>query len=475
MKRLNETEKSEPTRPKTDFFKNFSYFLLLCLIIGIVSAKFPFIAAISIPALILILSSLIFPFKIFLVFFVLLFSLGDYFGSYPLVISGFKFYGADFFLVLLIILIILLIKKNNLTYKSPISTLLLLFFLFGVISILIGLFYQNHEFNRTIGDFRRFFYYPLAFFLGLNIIQDKKDIIKFEKTLSFIPVIIIIIATCRVISGVSWAPKIHTNAEDFRAMAYYDGIALIFIFSYLISLFFLKKKLNKFQLMIAALIPIYLILSGFRLIWGLFFLAVMLIIWLKSKKYKKGNFLRNYIPILIIIILSIISFRIIGGNYYEAVKSKVLDKILHYTHSSERWRYPAWETALNKFFESPIIGTGLGDIPTFWAQNSAGQWAQQTHTIHNAFLEILSQTGIIGIILFLLIISRHGLYIYKNIKNVDLESLPIISAFFILFICGLIQSFFQPYLNHPGNSVIFFSSMGITIKFIELSKNTKSE
>jgi O-antigen ligase len=474
MANTSNTKKANPfpldiisTNPSV---KNVLFFLVVALAVGVLSGIAPIIAAVTILLLIAIPFTLFFPYEVFLILSFLLLSLGDYFGSKPVSIGGFKFYGADYFLLILLVMIIRTSKTEQMKSRPPLFLLFWIYILYGFISLLFGIFYQGHEINRTIGDFRRFFYYPIAFFLGWAVISNEKCIKKLEKLIHFVPIIIMAFAILRLVMGKTWAPEIHARAEDFRALPYFDGIALIFVFSYLAALFFAKKKLNLLQLIVALPIPIFIVLSGFRLLWVLFILAIMMVLWFSFKQEGKRKYLRILLYLFIIIIISLSLFRVIGGKYYDIFETKIVNKILRYEHTSERWRYPAWKSAISKFKSSPILGTGLGDEPAFWAVNSAGQWTKITRTLHNAFLEILYQTGIIGALLFLSILFMYSLHSYKKFKWVDIEHKPITVALFILFVSGLIQSLFQPYLNHPGNGVIFFSFMGITMKIIQLSK-----
>jgi O-antigen ligase len=450
--------------------QNLVLFLIIALVVGILSARFPMIAAVSVLLALALPLTLFFPYEVFLILSFLLLSLGDYFGSKPILLGGFKFYGADYFLLILIIVAIRISKTDREKTKSPLTLLLWVYIIYGFVSLLIGLFYQNHELNRTIGDFRRFFYYPIAFFLGWMIVSEKKDIFKFEKIISFVPVIILAFASMRLATGQTWAPEIHARPEDFRAMPYFDGIALIFLFSYFMALFFAKRRLNLLQLSLTFLIPIFIVLSGFRLLWVLFILSIMLVFWFTIKQKGKRKYIRILLYLILIVLISMILFRVTGGRYFEMFETKIVNKILRYEHSSERWRYPAWKSALNKFESSPIVGTGLGDEPIFWAMNSADQWQKITRTLHNAFLEILYQTGIIGALLFVLILVKYSVFVYKNIPSIDNDFMPIIIALFVLFVCGTIQSLFQPYLNHPGNGVIFFAFMGVAMKATHLSR-----
>jgi O-antigen ligase len=341
---------------------------------------------------------------------------------------------------------------------------------YGLICFINGFFFHHYEIFRAVGELRRFFYYSFAFFLGLNLIRGKETIKKFEKLIPLLPITIIIFATKRIITGQTWAPEVHFRVGDFRAMSYWDGICLIFVFSYLLLSFLKKKRISVYQTLLVVLIPFYIYFSGFRLLWGLFFLSIFLSVWLFRMYRSKQSPLRSFIIITLCLFCLFFLLENFGGKDYESFKSDVAFKLNLSRKNSEAWRFAAWKSAIRRFQSSPIIGIGLGADPAFWFYTSFTQWIYVEHTVHNAYIELLYQTGIIGLSLFLLFLGRYIYYYMKNIKILHSDISTVTLALFILFICGMVQSFFQPYLNHPGNGVVFFSVMGITLSLIRLSR-----
>ena len=437
--------------------------LTLTLFIAVGAALFPHLSLNFALILAVVAFSFIFTVETFLFFVLLMLSLGEYSGGLALVKNSINIYGADFFLVLLIILIL---KSKKVNFRSDFSIFLFVYVAYGLLSLLYGLFYQEHEIHRAIGEFRRFFFYSLSFFLGYLIIQGKKDREKFEKMLSFVPPVILFFAASRLISKTSWALTIHKEAEDFRAMSYYDGISLIFVFSYLLSVLFIRKKLNLYQLIVILLIPIFLMLSGFRVLWGLLFLSLGILFWIFLRAKKR--YLQYTIFSVLVICLALLSLRHFGGGYYDIMKRK----LINYDNRTEIWRRDAWGSALKKFGGSPLIGTGLGEEQKFWTKNSAGKWIQTTHPSHNILVDLLLQTGMIGAFLFIIITFKYGLSVYSSLKKMGDGEKPLLTALFVFFVCAFIQALFQPYFNHPGNAISFFLCLGIGARMIAPGKDS---
>jgi O-antigen ligase len=229
--------------------------------------------------------------------------------------------------------------------------------------------------------------------------------------------------------------------------------------------------LNLYQTIISALIPLFLILSAFRFLWALLIFSLILIFWIYFKKIKtKRKIFRYAFSFLILILLFLSLFRIFAGEYFNLTKEKFANQVINFEKSEERWRYYAWSSAIEKLKASPVYGSGLGEDPEFWTINSLGQWYRTRHESHNVFIDLLYLTGILGLFIFAIIILYYGVYVYKNITQVKERFQPLLIAFLIFFICAILQSMLQPYMNHPGNLILFFSTMGIAVQIIKTQK-----
>jgi putative inorganic carbon (hco3(-)) transporter len=86
----------------------------------------------------------------------------------------------------------------------------------------------------------------------------------------------------------------------------------------------------------------------------------------------------------------------------------------------------------NLFLESPIFGTGLGMNSILAGQVYFGDFTTNRFRIHNLYLEILAESGVLGFISYFMIIIVSLLAMYRSMKIKNIES-TFITASVILF------------------------------------------
>ena len=131
-----------------------------------------------------------------------------------------------------------------------------------------------------------------------------------------------------------------------------------------------------------------------------------------------------------------------------------------------------WDLAMDKFYEpSPIVGSGLGTITHFIKER-----AKREHTIallHSDYVQILCDTGIIGIILiavfYLCIICKVLRYTWDRKVNIWIKISGIMA---VSSMAGVAFSMgFDNVVSHSMTSLINpFIFIGFFLKFIDLSK-----
>lgn len=121
----------------------------------------------------------------------------------------------------------------------------------------------------------------------------------------------------------------------------------------------------------------------------------------------------------------------------------LLPFLLHSQSLTVRWQLT--NVALQQFLKSPLVGTGLGTSPLYqW--DSSLNYALSFQPIHNIYLLVLSETGLLGFGLFLFLI-------FKSLKKSKLI-LP------ILFI-GLFDHYF---LTLQQGQLLFALVLGLTFR-----------
>lgn len=404
-----------------------------------------------------------------LVFTIALFVFFDLIGYWPLLDKPLRVYTADGILLLLAILSIkLLTRKVSLKelFASPISRLLGLNFLYGGIALVMG-FAAGHALNDVLGDFRRFYVYPLAFFVVLSNVFSLKDVRRLTTGLGLAVLVISGIALSRVITGNTWDPAQFRPAGDFRAIGYFTGVIALMGMGTFYGLGFSVRKNRLFFFLTVGILLIVALVSGYRLLWIL--AGIALISMSIFALGKKGNTVQ-----LVFVVLS--GLGLLGGfvvvvqrlfpDLWLLWSEKFLVGVLGFSFESNA-RYFAWQTAWEKFLSSPIIGIGIGDQFEFLLRNSRGYFQTSNMTTHNILLDLLYQTGAIGGGLFLLIHFVILKTVWGRLQGHKLERrLPLLGMLFGYLSC-LVMSMFQPTLDAPGAIVALYLWCGFMLKLTE--------
>ena len=77
---------------------------------------------------------------------------------------------------------------------------------------------------------------------------------------------------------------------------------------------------------------------------------------------------------------------------------------------------------INLFLENPILGAGLGMNTMLAGQSFFGEYSINTFRLHNLYLEIASDSGIIGLLSYLSIIVSVIAILHKSIKSFNVDS-----------------------------------------------------
>lgn len=166
---------------------------------------------------------------------------------------------------------------------------------------------------------------------------------------------------------------------------------------------------------------------------------------------KRAQLRKNLYKILIVILILILILIILPNKYTHRYVN--IGEV--FSRGSFHSRISLYSQAITSWLNNPLVGVGFGNYKFV---NLEGY----TYP-HNIFLEILSETGIIGITLFILLIINILFNIEKQIKeyNNDKNKIYIIMLK-TSFIALLISAQFSG--NIYGNSILFLIG-ALSIKF----------
>lgn len=217
-----------------------------------------------------------------------------------------------------------------------------------------------------------------------------------------------------------------------------------------------KKVWVKFTLIIISLILfVCLVFSVSKSAWIAFILSVPLALLLGNR--------RLFLLSLLLIAIALSFFPFLSGTAQS--------RIMHFFDFNEggisSHRQILWNMGLNMYLERPFLGQGLGtfmynferfkpkDYPTGWEISYA----------HNCFLQIASETGILGFLSFVSIIIVLFFISFKILIRV--REIPfyyyILSGFIISIFAYLVGSFFDTNLYSLPLAVLFWFMVGLTV------------
>jgi len=368
-----------------------------------------------------------------------------------------------FFLLAFLCWVLMCIRDNKLVLYGT-STDIAIFLLLSW--ILFSLFWTPTV-SRGIYQIIKMIPGLVIYYLHIHMIKDKKDFNLLLSAWIIMAIFFTLIGFYEtVIYGMQAASKIVVEEGTFthltrevRASALFtspDTLGFILSISIVIAILKLvSTQSKKWKLFLWIFLPFmfFVLLSSFsrKSILGLF-IALAYLSWHNRKV------LFSFFSILIV--GSLLLILLASGGFLEALWNRLQSYFLSPEVAiSARWTN--WGIALNLFFQSPIIGNGIGSFFTI----TEGLGLKFIAT-HNLFLYILSDLGLIGLMLLLfwgfqIARSFNQFFMLNKDKTAALMAKAIISAFFIL----LIQCFFRPVnLIDP----IFWGFLGLSASFLKV-------
>ena len=261
------------------------------------------------------------------------------------------------------------------------------------------------------------------------------------------------------------------NVAELKGFAMNKNIAaasLLIKIPFILYALSIKKKIV-FDVILSVILIVgsgLIVLGSARsIILGLFLvliLSVFLLAYLKNKK--------TIILFVGLILAGISSAYLINLNTDKNLVERV-ESIQNFENdqsATQRLRY--YSHGVNHILSNPIIGTGLGNWKIESIQYESKYMSRYIvpYTLHNDFLEIGTELGIIGMILYILIFLLIIIFLITSIRNTNNEKRKLL--FFSILFC------FAAYLvdanfNFPlarteiQINIIFLTSLMLLIKY----------
>ncbi len=327
--------------------------------------------------------------------------------------------------------------ENNEEKRKASGLILYAIFIFGLVR-LISVFLSDFPSLSYEVFYKEAIFYTTAVSLSFYYKSlDKDEIIKLLHFFVFGAVFVSLIGIYRFYSGD--VDRAQSFSGSYTAYSSY----LMVVFSF--SLFFYKDYSKKSNQIIWAIVYVTLLLGIFTSL-GRANLFIAILIFLISIILKQIKPLQ-----LVVLLLFIVG--IFALNYFFP-SERIEQRATNITQLSDR--DIIWEGAIKIISERPIIGYGprtfseVFPLKEKFQDKGIGGW-------HNDFLQIYFESGIIGLISFLILIFVIIKELFKQIKNKNLsnEFRSISTSILFVLISLLLSAFFSGFITSVYISVVF--------------------
>lgn len=328
-------------------------------------------------------------------------------------------------------------------------------------------FFSREKFFGLGPNYIIFYFYFFAFvFIGNSILILKEINIKFLGQMvvsSLVLVGIIIIYQIFVNDFLKFDESFLFGWGNRNSTP--DAFAIVGLMLLIPSLY--KQKINYLHIILGILFFEIILLSQSRAAYvgTLVSLLITAIILIKMKKSNSIKVAIFFACLFILVIVSYLLFEKLG--FYESA-GPILDSgtlISQDGYNPRSSRVDMWYGALMLFARTPItIIFGIGQGVYFW--NTEESIILITN-VHNQYLEILLSGGVILFGIFISLLVRQFIYVFKLIKY-NIDNVVLLSA--LIFIC--IKWMFNS-LNVIHSPFILMVFVLISFRYLEMKKNEK--
>lgn len=399
---------------------------------------------------------------------IIFFAVSSFFGSMPLFISSI-FNIAAYQIVLLLLILVYLNKKNSgemsLTTHAP-HYLIFISVIFCLSIFVIGLLNSHISHFKAIKNGITFSSFFLLFFLTFNFVRTKKEyktviywivgIVVILNVFSLVEYCILFLRSkgSLLIRNGAFSIPAHYGPNHFCA---YIVAVLPFVFCILFTKEPRDKKIIALSLF---LLFISLILTFSRAGWlGLSFVFFCFLFFAFKKTIK--------IFILLLTILIVI------GSVF-IVKPEYLSKFNYrLTENTLVSRKILTNVAVSIIQANPLTGVGPDRFKEekYNYISKRNKYIGEQYSVHNSFLDLAADQGLVVSGLFLILIIAFELYAFRSIRKINSIEAKLLSLSFpIGFLGFLITSLFSS--TFSGNMIQLIPLfMGLTVCVISLELN----
>jgi O-antigen ligase/tetratricopeptide (TPR) repeat protein len=128
-------------------------------------------------------------------------------------------------------------------------------------------------------------------------------------------------------------------------------------------------------------------------------------------------------------------------------------------------RVNTWLNGLRMVEDFAAVGTGLRTWPELFTRYRARPWSELYFSeAHNDYLQMIAETGIVGLALVAWFLLRSAIFIYRRFAQLPLGILPIQAALVAALVVMCVVEFFDFDLQIPAIAFFFAMILGLAVR-----------
>jgi O-antigen ligase/tetratricopeptide (TPR) repeat protein len=135
------------------------------------------------------------------------------------------------------------------------------------------------------------------------------------------------------------------------------------------------------------------------------------------------------------------------------------------------FRIAVWRDTMPMVRDFPLFGVGLGAFEDVFPHYQSPPWSStRIWEAHNDYLELLSSAGVVGFALLLWFFAAVGRRLYKGLRTLPSDVLPVVAALLAAASAMAVQEFFDFNLQIPANAILFTILLSLVMRLIGVAR-----
>jgi O-antigen ligase len=342
--------------------------------------------------------------------------------------------------------LLLRVSRGRKIPSTPLNFPILLFLLLGTFH------FMNNVFANGLLAARDYAmtYYSLFYFVVLCYFAEIENVEKFF-------LFFFVGSVIATLSGLAYF--LHLPEE--RRYIFY-GAFVLFCFLFVVNVIrfgILRNKMHTYFSLLVLLIGVTL--YNARNVYVALLVSTAFGLLIQRKILSGQRLLRGRRTLRMLLLAAVVlvgfyllspTFRLFIDTSYRQFISGTID----YTEDlNARFRFAAWAEAYSRFTENPVLGEGFGIPFTF-------EGVEIDARPHNTFLTVLYKMGLVGFLLFLLILFiffKGAITKCRTVKDIKIRAY--VYSLLIVQFCMCVTGMFGLLLETPFAGAMFWINMGL--------------